>query len=91
MKFIKRILFFLIIAVIIVSGIFIFNGKKMYDDAISQISLSDTVKNVQADKNYVKTDVLPKDYINAVIAVEDHRYKDHGAIDIIAIRTSTLD
>ena len=91
MKFLKKILFFLIIAVIIVSGIFIFNGKKMYDDAVTQTSLSNTVKNIQEYKNYVKIDELPKDYINAVIAVEDHRYKDHGAIDIIAIRTSTLD
>ena len=28
---------------------------------------------------------MPKNYINAVIAVEDHRYKQHGAIDPIAI------
>lgn len=90
MKLIKRILFILIIVIVIVGSIFILNGKKMYDDAISQTSLSDTVQAIQNNKNYVKLEELPQNYINAVIAVEDHRYKEHGAIDPIAIRTSYL-
>lgn len=90
MKLIKRILFILIIVIVIVGSIFILNGKKMYDDAVSQTSLSDTVQAIQNNKNYVKLEELPQDYINAVIAVEDHRYKEHGAIDPIAIRTSYL-
>lgn len=90
MKLIKRILFILIIVIVIVGSIFILNGKKMYDDAVSQTSLSDTVQAIQNNKNYVKLEELPQNYINAVIAVEDHRYKEHGAIDPIAIRTSYL-
>lgn len=39
MKFIKRTLFILIIGIIIVGSIFILNGKKMYEDAISKTSL----------------------------------------------------
>lgn len=85
MKWIKRIILLLIVIVIIVGTIFILNGKKMYDDAIRQTSLSDTVNRIQNDKNYVELENLPKDYINAVIAVEDHRFREHGAIDIIAI------
>lgn len=85
MKLIKRIILLLIIVIIIVGSVCILNGKKMYDEVISQTSLSDTVNKVRNDKNYVKLEDLPKDYINAIIAVEDHRYRDHGAIDIIAI------
>ena len=62
----------------------------MYEDAISRTSLKDTVQTIQNSKNYVKLDKLPQNYINAVIAVEDHRYKEHGAIDPIAIRTSYM-
>ena len=61
------------------------NGKKMYDEVIRKISLSEVVTKVRNDKNYIKLKDLPKDYINAIIAVEDHRYREHGAIDIIAI------
>ena len=90
MKFIKRTLFILIIGIIIVGSIFILNGKKMYEDAILKTSLKNTVQAIQNNKNYVKVDKLPQNYINAVIAVEDHRYKEHGAIDPIAIRTSYM-
>lgn len=85
MKLIKRIILLLIVVIIIVGSVCILNGKKMYDEVISQTSLSDTVNKVRNDKNYVKLEDLPKDYINAIIAVEDHRYREHGAIDIIAI------
>lgn len=85
MKLIRRIILLLIVIVGIVGSVFALNGKKMYDEAIRKISLEDTVNKVRNDKNYVKLEDLPKDYINAVIAVEDHRYKEHGAIDIIAI------
>lgn len=85
MKLIKRLIFLIIIVVIIVGSIIVLNGKKMYEDAISEISLSDKVEQIRADSNFVKFDDLPKHYINAVIAVEDNRYTEHGAIDIIAI------
>lgn len=85
MKFLKRLIFLLIALVIIVSIIFVLNGKKLYEDVISQTSLVDTIQQIQNNKNYVKIEDLPKNYINAVIAVEDHRYKQHGAIDPIAI------
>lgn len=85
MKLVKRIILLLIIAIIIVGSVFIYNGKKMYDEAVSEISLKDTVERIQNDEGFVRFDDLPKDYLNAIIAVEDHRYRNHGAIDIIAI------
>lgn len=91
MKLFKRILLGFLIVIIIIATVFILNGKKMYEDKISETSLSDTINIIRNSQNYVKFEDLPKDYINAVIAVEDHRFKDHGAIDPIAIRTSSLD
>jgi len=85
MKIIKKILILLLIIIIIVSTIIILNGKKMYENALNGSSLKDVVINIQQDKNYVKSNDLPQHYLNAVIAVEDHRFKDHGAIDLISI------
>lgn len=85
MKLIKRLILILIIVIIIITTIFISNGKKMYDDAISEKSLSNTITEIESNSNYIKIEDLPQDYINAIIAVEDHRYREHGAIDIIAI------
>ena len=85
MKFIKKLIFLLLIATIIIFSVVALNGKKMYDEKISKMSLQDTIANIESDKNYVKLEDLPDDYKNAVIAVEDHRFKKHGAIDLIAI------
>lgn len=85
MKLIRRLIFLIIIIVIIVGTILVLNGKKMYENALSEISLSDKVEEVRTDSNFVKLENLPKHYLNAIIAVEDNRYFDHGPIDIIAI------
>lgn len=60
MKLIKKLIFLLIVIIIIIGTVFILNGKKMYDDAIAKTSLTETVKKIQNDKNYIKLEDLPK-------------------------------
>ena len=90
MKFIKKLIFLLLIAIIIIFGVVALNGKKMYDEKISKTSLQETIAKIESEKNYVKLEDLPDDYKNAIIAVEDHRFKKHGAIDLIAIGRAFL-
>ena len=84
-KWILRILLVLLCVILVVAGIFIFNGYQLYKEALDEISLTDKVAEVQEDENYLKLGELPVDYKNAVISVEDRRYYEHGPIDIIAI------
>lgn len=85
MKFIKRLLLFILIVVILVSSFIIYNGYNMYKSAIDEVSLEKKVSNIRADVNFVSINDVPKYYQEAIIAVEDHRFKEHGAIDIISI------
>ena len=85
MKWFRRIILFILAIVIIVSTIVILNGHKLYEDSLAQISLHDKINTIKSDENYVSIDNISQDYINAVIAVEDHRFKDHGAVDFISI------
>lgn len=85
MKWFKRIILFILALIIIVSTIVILNGYKLYESAIEQISLSDKIDKIRNSENYVTLDNVSKDYTNAVIAVEDHRFKEHGAIDFISL------
>lgn len=85
MKFIKKIFITIFVIIIIVSlGLGIY-GYTLYKDKIKEQSLADKVSDVRNDYYYINIDDVPQDYINAVIAVEDHRYEEHGAIDIIGI------
>ena len=46
--------------------------------------------NQEEKDNYKTIDELPKDYINAVIAVEDRRFYSHNGIDLISITRAIL-
>lgn len=85
MKFIKRLLLIILIVLVLISSFIIYNGYSMYKDAIKEVGLEKKVSNIQNDVNFVSIDDVPKYYQEAIIAVEDHRFKEHGAIDIISI------
>lgn len=85
MKFIKRLILFILLVIIIVSSVVILNAYKLYKTTINEKSLSDKIAEIKSNDTYLSIDSVPEYYLNAVIAVEDHRFKEHGAIDIIAI------
>ena len=85
MKLFKR-LFLIVIAIIFAfSLLFGISGYTMYKKAVSKVPLSTKVAEVRANENFVTYNNLPEDLVNATIAVEDHRFREHGAIDPIGI------
>ena len=79
MKLFRKILIILLIAFVVISSIL------FYSKALKEKPLISRVEEVTNDEHFVSFDELPENYINAVIAVEDHRYYDHGAVDMIGI------
>lgn len=63
----------------------------MYKDAINTTSITDRIVQIKSDKNYVAIGDISDNFKNAIIAVEDHRFKDHGGIDIITTTRSMLE
>ena len=89
-KIIIKILFILLLILTSIALLYIGNGYNMYKTAIEEMSIEDKVKEIQSKENYTKISELPQMYINAVISVEDHRFYDHGGIDIIAIGRAAI-
>lgn len=85
MKFFKRLLLLILIIIIIVVSVYYINGKKLYDTSLAEISLADKIQSIRADENFVSISELPDYYTDAVISVEDHRFKNHGVVDLIAL------
>ena len=63
----------------------IYKGYDKQREALDEISVKDKIAEIKSKDNYTKIEDLPKFYLNAVIAVEDHRFYNHGAIDPIGI------
>lgn len=85
MKFIRKLLFAIILLVIILISIILLTGRIYYINALKTQPLITRVDAITNKENFVKFEDMSADYRNAVISVEDHRFYDHGPIDLIAI------
>lgn len=85
MKLLKKLLTIILILLIISATFFFIIGYGYYSSTLKEKPLLTMVNEVISQEHYTPFNDLPQNYINAVIAVEDHRYYDHGAIDPIGI------
>ena len=85
MKVIKRLIILIILAVVFAGAFLTYQGYNMYKEALDKISVKDKVQELRSQENYTEFKDLPQFYLDAVVAVEDRRFYDHGAIDFIGI------
>ncbi len=90
MKFIRRLLLFILVIIIIVGSVLYLNGNKLYKEKLSEISLENKVSSVRENSNFIKLNSLPTYYKDAVVSVEDRRFYSHGTIDFIALARATF-
>ena len=89
MKKLKKLInrfFLLVVVVIVIAGcVLAGSGYKMYRDALNHQSLESKVAEIQSNPSYTTLSEMPELYLDAVVAVEDHRFEQHFGIDLIAI------
>ena len=51
-KFIKKIIFFIVLIFAIVISYFLYNGYQLYEKVTSTVSIEDKIKQIQNNKNY---------------------------------------
>ena len=85
-KLIKKIILIFLVVVLIGIGSFTYIGYKEYKEAINEISIDEKVKEIEENtEHYTKYTELPKDYINAIVAVEDRYFFEHNGINYLSI------
>ena len=84
-KFLIRSFALVMLAMLVVGGVLGGFGYKMYRDALAEQPLEEKVAEIQADPDYTTLAEIPEIYLDAVVAVEDHRFEQHFGIDLIAI------
>lgn len=85
MKLIRKILIcILIILLLAIVGLGIY-GYKFYKDTITKVPLITRIEEIRNDYTFVGKNDLPREYLDAIVAVEDRRFYNHGPIDIIGI------
>lgn len=49
----------------------------MHERAVQQQSIQDKISSIQNSEDFVPYKELPKQYLDAIVAVEDHRFYKH--------------
>ena len=84
MKYIKKIFIFVVIVVILLVSFITYKGYKLYKESISKISIEDKIIEIKNDENFVELDNVSKDFSNAIVSIEDHRFYNHFGFDFIS-------
>lgn len=90
MKLIKRLLILLIIAAAFFAGITYHEAKEAYEDAVKEVPIDEKVTQVQSIEHYTPYSQLTETYVDAVIAVEDKRFRKHKGYDILSIGRAVI-
>lgn len=85
MKFFKKLIIVTILLFIIICSFGLIIGYSTYQKALKDTPLLTRVSSVTSDEHFTKFSDMSAYYRNAVISVEDHRFYDHGPIDVIAL------
>lgn len=75
---------------VVVVGYFAVRGAVMWNAAKSEKPLDALVSELRADDGFVKIGELPEFYINAVISVEDRKFRSHSGINLKSIARALL-
>lgn len=84
-KKIKKLFLFIILIACLFIAYLVYTGYNLYQEAIFNTSIEDKVKQIQSDQNYTSISKISQTYIDAVVAIEDHRFYNHHGIDFISL------
>lgn len=62
----------------------------MYKTALTEKPIEEMILEIAEKENYTQIEEVPKMYIDAVVAVEDHRFYTHKGVDFLSICRAIL-
>ena len=69
----------------LVGGNLFFQGQKRYEEAINEKPIKEAVNEIINREDYLPYESIDKDFLDALVSIEDHRFYERKGIDIISI------
>lgn len=85
MKVLKNLLILLLLVCISVASVVGYKGYDLYKTKITELPIEEAVNNIMLEEDFVGYEDISKDFMNATVAIEDHRFWFREGIDYIAI------
>lgn len=94
MKKTLKYLIVILCSIVILLGIFITNeiiaGYNLYNYATSRTNLEYKINELKNRDDFELISNIDKDFLEAIVAIEDHRFYNHKGLDYISIIRATL-
>ena len=85
MKVLKKSLTFIFV-LLLMCGVFILGvGYMNYRKVIKETPIKEQVSEIRSNENYVTLEEVSPYLIKATVAIEDHRFYEHGGVDYISM------
>lgn len=84
LRFCVRLAATLLILILVAGATLFLVGYHEYKKVIAEKPIRPTMEALYEKEHYTTLDELPQTYLDAVLAVEDHRFFQHGAISLIS-------
>lgn len=84
-KLFKSIVLCFMVIVFLSGAYLVGSGYLLYKTSISKVSIEEKVEGLRSSEDYVELKDISKDFLNGIVAVEDHRFYKHGGIDYISL------
>ena len=89
-KLIKRLITLCVVLALCIMGYFTALGYTMYVSVTREKSIEARIEEVKNNENYTILSEIPQIYKDAVIAVEDSRFYDHGGVDFVSLARAVV-
>lgn len=84
MNFIRKIILVAFCIFFIVCTYLLVNGYSLYKSVLKETPLEEKINEIRNKEDYTKIEDVSPDFLNAIVAVEDHRFYKHNGIDLIS-------
>ncbi|WP_291656420.1 biosynthetic peptidoglycan transglycosylase [Clostridium sp.] len=81
---------FLLTSILLIFFTFMLIISSIYRSIVNDIEIQNIVNEIQSGSNYVQAEDISQIFLDAIVAIEDHRFYKHGAIDLIPIARATF-
>jgi len=84
----KSFIFLVFIALLIIGfigGNLFFQGQERYEEAIAEKPIEEAVNEIISKEYFVSYEEIDKDFLNALVSIEDHRFFERKGIDFYSI------
>lgn len=82
--FLKYVVLTLVLIGIMFAGVTGIKGINLYKETMAGVVIEDEVNQIREQENYTTYDQISKEFLDAIVAVEDHRFERHNGFDIIS-------